>query len=258
MRRFRDLEIVAAASVICALVALVIPVEAIRFAFAVPLALFLPGYAIVSTAFAGRSLSWARFCLLSIALSLTTLILGALVLDYVPGGIRSLSWALLLVIVVLAACRSANLRRPPADGGPEWPRIHLTPAGGGLIGAGAVLAVAAIVLAMTTLPAKNAVGFTQLWIVPRANAERTSVEVGVGSDEQQAVAYRLEVRIAGRPAPAVSHFTLAPGETRETVVSTGPPPPAAVRIVALLFRQYRPHTVYRRVSAWIPSARTSP
>ena len=50
---------------------------------------------------------------LSVGLSLAMLALGSLVLNYVPGGIRACSWAVLLVLVVLAASREAALRRRP-------------------------------------------------------------------------------------------------------------------------------------------------
>src|SRR5262249_13936171 len=108
----RDLELATRGAIICALAALILPLEALRVAFAVPLALFLPGYAIAAASFARRPLVGPPLLLLSIAFSFCVLALGALPLNYVPGGVQELSWALLLLLVILNGCRLAALRRP--------------------------------------------------------------------------------------------------------------------------------------------------
>jgi uncharacterized membrane protein len=253
MKGHRDLEIVAAGSVLCALAALAIPLSAVSLLFAAPLTLFAPGYAIVAATFAKRSLGSQRVLLLSVALSLATLALGAFLLNYMPGGVRAISWTILLLLVVLNCCRVAALRRPPAVAPRRAPRPRIRPRDGGLLLGGALLAAAALVLAMTTLPAENARGFTELWVTPEAGAVSGTAEIGIGSEEQHAASYILKVQLGRGSSPVLRQLTLHPGETR-TLRFDAPtsPPGAQVPVSAQLYRQENPGKVYRRVSAWIP------
>jgi uncharacterized membrane protein len=258
VRGHRDLERAAQASLLCALAALVLPLEPLQVAFAVPLTLFLPGYAIAAATFARRPLSWAPFLLLSLALSLCVLALGTLVLNYVPGGVRATSWALLLLLVILNGCRLAALRRPPApEGATRWPRPL---AGVGcpqaiLLGGGGLAALAALVLAMTPLPADNALGYTELWIATAPTDSSGTARVGVRSQEKRTVSYFLRVTFGGGE-PVVRLFKLRPGESRVLSVQA-PPTSQPVPVVASLFRQAQPTKVYRRVVVVAPGERVA-
>jgi uncharacterized membrane protein len=251
VRGHRDLEIVARATVLCALLALLLPFDLVRFAFAAPLTLFLPGYAITAATFARKPPAWSSMLVLSVALSLAVLALGGLVLNYMPGGVREITWALLLVLVVLNGCRSAALRRarPPA-GAPAWPKLRIDRTTGGLLGGAALMVVATLVLATTSLPANDAVGYTELWISSGADAEAAVARVGVRSVEKRETAYFLRVRL-GNEKPVVELFELRPGETMIVRVP-GRPRPSPIRLTAALFKQSRPTEIYRRVTGWIP------
>jgi len=247
VRGHGDLRLVAWGSLLCAVVALALPWPALSLVFVAPLALFASGYAVVAAAFARRRLDRPRLAVLSLALSLAVLAFGALVLNYLPGGIDGVSWAILLLAVVLGCCRAAALRR---DRKPVALRLR-RPKPSGLelgLGLGALAAVvAALTLASTTLPAERAVGYTELWIVPRPESEGSEVEVGVKSEEQETIEYDLGIAI-GRGQIVKRSFTLAPGE--ETVVTVGPPlAPAAspIPVVATLLLDEDPTFVYRRV-----------
>jgi hypothetical protein len=247
MKGHGDLRLLAWGSLLCAVMALVLPWPAISLVFVAPLALFAPGYAIVSAAFARRQLDPARLLVLSLALSLAVLALGGLVLNYL-GGIHGSSWAVLLLLVVLGCCRSAALRR---DRPPESLRLRLPKPGVpklGLALGGLAAVAAALVLASTTLPAKSAIGYTELWIVPELESEGSEALVGVKSEEQQTTEYDLGVRI-GKQLVKRS-FVLEPGE--ETSVRVGPPiAPASptVPVVATLLLDSDPSYVYRRVQS---------
>jgi uncharacterized membrane protein len=250
MRGQRDLAITAWGSVLCALLALVIPWPVLSLAFAAPLALLAPGYAIVAATFARRELGWPRTALLSLALSLATLVIGSFLLNYVPGGIRDISWGILLPLVTIACCRAAALRRP-RSGAPALPRPKIGRRDAVLVLGGLALAVAAVVLAMTTLPAKNARGYTELWVTPQAHRTGGSAEIGVGSEEQHKTSYVLRTRV-GNGTPAVRHFTLRPGEERTIRLYTPSAGGAPVPVKAKLALAARPGQVYRQVSASIP------
>jgi uncharacterized membrane protein len=255
MRGHADLRAAVAASLLCAVLALLLPLPGLRVVFAVPLALFLPGYAVVAVTFARRQLELPQRLLLSLGLSLVTLALGAVLLNYLPGGIRAGSWALLLVLVVLGACRGAALRRPKATGtGLAIPRFSPRRTELGLLAAGALAVLAALILAFVPLSAKNAVGYTEMWIKPFSNDSRAGVKIGVGNREQAGAEYRLRVHI-GREGEETLTYRLAlePGQTQVRVIRTatrsaGPPTP----VVAVLVMADSPTKPYRRVSAWIP------
>ncbi len=253
MKGHGDLRLVVRGSLLCAIVALLLPWPVISLVFAAPLALFAPGYAVVAAAFARHSLDRPRLAVLSLALSLAVLALGALVLNYLPGGVNGVSWAILLLAVVLGCSRSAARRRDHKPGPlrlrrPKLEKLELGFALGGLAALGA-----ALVLASATLPAERAIGYTELWIVPQPESEGREAEVGVKSEEQETTEFDLGIRI-GQSKIVRRSFTLAPGE--ETVVPVGPlvgPPGSTAPVVATLLLDEDPTTVYRRVEGSLTS-----
>ncbi len=254
MRGHRDLRTVVWAAALCAALALVLPFGAVRLAFAAPLTLFLPGYAIGSATFARHPIGRPQLLALSVGLSLAVLTLGSLVLNYLPGGLRAGWWALLLVLVVLGACRAAALARPRAAAGPPvWPRLRVRRLEGILLAGGALAAAAALTLAMTPTSAKNAIGYTQLWMLPAGSASRPAVEVGVGNEEQATHTYTLRLRAGHQRRPFSSQeLTLDPGQSHVVEVPALPVRHGGrVRIVATLFRAGLTN-VYRQATVWIP------
>jgi uncharacterized membrane protein len=232
---------------LCAIAALLAPWGLVSLIFAAPLALAMPGYAIVSAAFARRQLDRARFAVLSVALSLSTLALGGLVLNYAPGGIRGLSWAVLLLLVVLGCARTAALRREGEPAVGRSPRMRLGRVELALVLGALAAAIAALVLSSATLPAKDALGFTELWILPAPGTARSEATVGVRSEEKEATDFDLRIRIGARQIVR-RNFRLRPGEGR--VVTVGPPVApvgSRVPVVATLLRHNQPFSVYRRV-----------
>ena len=257
MRGHRDLRLVSVAAIICALIAALVPVDVIRLLAVLPLALFLPGYAVIACAFGARELPSPQRLVLSVATSLMTLVLAAFVLNIFPFGLTTASWAVLLPLVVLAACWGAALRRGQLAGGAgsiSLPR----PAAGGLVFAtlALVIAVAAVALAQKPLPADDAVGFTVLWALPTDSAE-DAVAVGVVSNQQHRASYRLKVSL-GKHRSEFYRVKLDPGE--EKVYEMDLPFKAVGRtlVVASLYREQRPHHLYRQVKSWLPRQKTFP
>lgn len=253
MRGHPDLRLATAAAIAGALLGLLMPIEALSLLLVAPLLFFLPGYAIVAAIFVRKPLATPQLLTLSIGLSLSVLALGALLLNYAPGGVRGFSWALLLALVTVGACRAAALRRPAAG---QQRALTLPRPGGSqavVYAAAALSAGAALVLAFATLPAKEANGFTEVWIQPYAAGG--GVRVGVGSNEQQRTAYRLRVRVGRDEIAAVRRFALQPGESRVLRLPlAGSASPR--KVSAELFRARNPDRPYRRVTTWAtaPSA----
>jgi hypothetical protein len=235
--------------VACALLALLIPLEPLQVVLAIPLALFLPGYAVTAATFARTPTDRPRLLVLSLGMSLSILALGSLVLNYVPGGIRAGSWALLLVLVTIAASRAAALRRPGArSAGKSFSPPRVGRMEGGLLAVGIVAAVAAIALAFVPLGAEHALGYTEMSIQPTENGGEAAALISVGSEEKQRTAYLLSVRSGGQ-TPIVRRFALDPGQSQ--TLHFGVEPEGVQPVVASLYRAMNPGHVYRRVSDWI-------
>jgi uncharacterized membrane protein len=258
VRGHRDLERASVAAVVCALVAALAPWEVVRLVAAVPLTLFLPGYAVVAAAFGSQELAPPKRLTLSVGVSLMVLVLGAFLLNVFPFGLRTASWAVLLPLVVIAACRGAALRRgrpaPARRRRPAPPR----PAAGSiaLVSLALLIGVAALVLAQKPLPAKNAAGFAALWMLPTDSAE-DAVAVGVISSEQDPASYRLVVNL-GKDRSKTYRFDLDPGEERVYELAVPPRAGGRTHVVASLYRDERPGHVYRRVTSWLPRHKTFP
>lgn len=252
MRGFRDLRRATALAAASAVLALLLPTDVLSLLAALPLIFFLPGYAIAAAAFARGRISFQHTLVLSIGLSLATLALGGLVLNYLPGGIRAGWWALLLFAVVLGACRAAALRRPQRWRPSQRPPLpRPSPLQAGMAAGGGLAILAAVVLAFVPLGAANAVGYTEMWIKP-LDGGNAGVEIGVGNAEQEYVPYRLFVKFGDGEPPQGRQFYLAPGETRTVRLVTEGEPQAAKLIEAALFRRDRVGSgAYRRVSTWI-------
>jgi uncharacterized membrane protein len=256
VRGHADLRAAVAATLLCAPLTL-LPLGPPRLLFALPLTLFLPGYAIVAAIFARHALDRAKLLLLSLGLSLATLALGAVVLNFVPGGIRAGSWALLLALIVLGNCRAAALRRPRPKAAPAASRRGWQPRPReiALLAGGAAAAALAIALAFAPRPAEDAIGYTEMWIQPLTGEKVSGVRIGVGNREQDDADYELRVRVGeGSGQVLREKIVLSPGQTEVVEVPTAAPPPGeATPVTAALFLAGGPESAYRRVSAWIPA-----
>ncbi len=260
MRGHRDLQRSAVAALACALVAALLPWEIVRIVAALPLTLFLPGYAIVAVAFGSDEPAWPKRLTLSFAVSLMVLALGALALNAFPFGIRTASWAVLLVAVVIAACLWAARRRdrPQSREGRRSFLAGLRPSWGSvaMLVAAATIAAAALVIAQKPLSAKNAEGFTALWMLP-TDAEEDAVRVGVVSSEQNPASYRLEVKVENRSRRDY-RVDLDPGQEESFEVEVPRRPGGRTHVVASLYRQGEPRRLFRRVTRWLPRQSTFP
>jgi hypothetical protein len=259
MRGHDDLESAVGAAALCALLALALPFEPLRMLLAAPLALFLPGYAIAAAIFARNRIGRHHFLLFSVGLSLAVLALGALLLNYGPGGVRAWSWALLLFLVVLGCCRGAALRRPRGAAAPvSWALPRPNGGQAALLGAGGLALIAAVVLAFTPLSATNATGFTEIWIQPLPGDN--GVRVGVGSAERDDSSYRLVVNFGGS-REVTRQLELQPGQRQVLALgeSAAVSSPVAIPVTATLFKEdsAAPDRPFRQVSTWLGPAGAS-
>jgi uncharacterized membrane protein len=253
MRGNRDLSLTVKAAIICAALALLLPVPVLSLLAGAPLFFFLPGYAIVCLAFAKRAIDPARLLVLSVGLSLATLALLPLVIDVLPGGISPGWWAVALCLVVIGCARGAALGRPkPARAAYRKPRRRTTRTDLSLLAAGIVAGIVAVALIFIPFAAKDAIGYSELWIEAKQGKALPVATVGVASREQSRTGFTLELRTNRSEKPfEVRGFRLSPGERKLLTVRPPDPNGRPVKVSATLFRQgiTKP---YRRVAAWIP------
>jgi uncharacterized membrane protein len=259
-RQGADLVATAALAFVSALVIAALPgPDVLRTIFAVPLVAVLPGYSLTAALFAGRQIDWARRFLLTIGLSLSVSIVAGVVLNLFPFGLRSWSWTGALVIVTCAGCVVAAERRRGESAGPASPPARSIPQVRvrdlGVVLAALVVFGGAIAYGRTPLAAKNASGYSAVWLLPGFHGDRTTVRVGVTSAEKQARTYRLILR-KGSKVIYQRRFALTPGGDFATVVKIGRRGPRSSMLVASLYLRDRPTSVYRVARLLVPKANT--
>jgi hypothetical protein len=249
----KDLRRIAVAAIVCALAASLLPWEPVRLVAAAPLAVFLPGYAIVAAAFGPHRLDLQRLTMLVLACGLSALCLGGLALNYLPGGLRTATWALLLTLVVLASSQIAAVRRtkPGWDRGRARGPLRARPVDIACGVAALSAVVGALALAYTPLSADDATGYTALWMLPGDSGPPGSIRVGVLSAEQQSRGYELRVRSGASREPLVYHLALDPDGEEVFEVPVKARARGSTRVAASLYRQGHPGDLYRRVTTWL-------
>lgn len=264
MKRYSDLVALVAAAFVCAVMATLMPVPVISLIFTLPLALFLPGYALLLACLDRWRAPTEQRLVAGVGFSLALLALAELVLNYL-GGLRAGTWAAMLFAVVLAGAIGAALTRHGVVNYPDRRRslritrrrlrarpfsllamlIGLAAAGGG------------VALAFHPVGAKHVVGYSELWL---ATGKRTDVvRVGVGNEEKEATQYGLIARFGRGGETQTRHVRLPAGGTVTMLIPVeGTHTSEPVRVSVTLYRKQYPNEPYRRVSGWVPARKGTP
>jgi uncharacterized membrane protein len=256
----RDLEATIALAALSALVVIAAPGHLLRAVFAVLLLVVLPGYSLMSALFPGRQLDWPRRLLLILGLGLSTSILLALLLNLTNevsfGGLRSWTWTLGLLIAVCSGCAVAGERRRRAGitgAGSTFTIRRIRRGNLGVLFVALAIFSGAIAFARTPLAAKNALGYSAVWLLPATQGQTNAVRVGVTNGEQHAASYRLVLRIANKIVYSRRLQNLAPGENFAAGVKLNRSHRAgATLVVASLYLRDRPGSVYREATLSLP------
>jgi uncharacterized membrane protein len=258
-----DLVIVAGLALVSALLAN-LPGEGslFRMALAAPLVLVLPGYALVTATFPPRTLGTPERLALSIGASIALAVLGAFVLNWLPWGLQTATWTVLLAGLTLLASAVAHScrRKLPAMFVPKshtpkspanWRPVQLRLRDGALLLVAVALVVWAASLSREGAAQQHQAGFTQLWALPGDSATQ-EVRLGIQCEESTPVTYLLRVEMGGQVLQEWSPLELQPGERWEAdgVVLPAADASGTTPVQAVLYRLDQPDIAYRRVTVW--------
>ena len=254
----RDILVVIALTIIAAALAFVLPPGWVPGRIlTLPLVLVLPGYALTSALFSRQALDVPKRLVFSLGLSLVVVVLGGLVLNLTPFGLRASSWAVLLGGIILAACAVTFIRRRrqsiPAAGWPGVLSSGFTFRQGLLLGLAGLIVCGAFAVSIIGAERQPYPGFTQLWILPAGGANtKNAVRLGVSNMESTAMEYRLAVNVNSKVVKEWPSIDLNPNEKWEATLllpQTGHAGTAKVEVD--LYRADAPATIYRHVMLWL-------
>jgi uncharacterized membrane protein len=250
-----DLSVIGGVTVAASIVTGLATGGPVRALLALPLVIALPGYALLEASFPRRAFGLVERWTLTIGLSVAMTVLGGLVLNLTPWGLRTGTWALLLGGITLGACGVAFMRRrrQPADIAPTRFVFKLGPRDGLLVGMAVVVAVVAITLATVSARQNKTSTFTQIWLLPDTTAASPTVRVGIQDEEGTTMTYRVQLSVGGAVVHEWSAIVLRNGSRWETTYPLSIALPSkADTIEATLYRGDRPTEVYRWVTLQQP------
>jgi hypothetical protein len=201
--------------------------------------LLAPGILLGITRRPSRSIRTLDLVLASTALSLSSVVIGGLLLDLLPGGLGRTTWLGLVVVLLLATAFLARTDRAPLRlprvAGPSSGQWVLTIAAIGL-----VIAALAVARAGVRQPSEP---YSALWVVPAAAGQ---VTIGLDNHEAAPTTYRVDVTADGQVAASFGSITLGTGARWTTTIAA--PKPGESRLEVRLYLVASPGVVYRRVT----------
>ena len=255
----------------------------VRNLLGLPLVLFLPGYSLLAALFPAKSdLEGIERICLSFGLSIATVPLIGLALNYTSWGIRLLPILISLSVFTFLMCGLAYLRRsklpqtevfevPFRETALSIKAEILKKPESKLDKALTVFLVFSILLSVTTLiyvviTPKEGEHFTEFYILgPEGKAdnyttkyvlgENGNITVGIVNHEYRPVNYTMEIRLENKSLPLpenLQHITLAHNETWEEPVTFTPPFEGKnMKLEFLLFNETNKSMPYRDLHLWI-------
>jgi hypothetical protein len=226
----------------------------VHIVFGLPLVLVWPGYALTTALFPSRELSFSERLLFITGLSLASVIVIGLGLNYTPWGIQANTWALSLGAVTWLGSLIAFIRRPDlvvlVQRDKTMPKLDPNLGQSLLAGLAMLIVVGTVVFAQNEAENIATKEVVQLWILPGGATTPGSVRVGVSSSGPHINRFILTIHRDGYKIKNWPLLELAPGERWETqlvlpldLLGSGP-------IEVWLYRSDAPNVIYRRVAFW--------
>lgn len=262
-RRLDLIVIVALAAIAAALALSGVNSPAARILFGLPLVFIAPGYALTAASFRMGSLGLPDRIAFILGLSLACAVLGGLILNWTPFGLRTASWAVLMCAITFAGCGVAFLRwRTDAHPADARSFIGLKPRAALLFAFAVVVTAGAIGLSAAGQAQQQASeGYVQFWILPvsKSASDEQTVSVGVSNQQSRTMQFRLVIQQDGKTVqmwPAITvkpHETWVTKRTLQAPASTisAPSGSQGEEVEAILYRSDTPTAVYRHVQLWL-------
>ena len=218
---------------------------------------YLPGFALSKAMFPAKSLSISERLLLSLGLSLTIVVLGGFLLNWLPGGLQTITWSIMLILTILGASLVSLVRKSTEKsinlGNCNDLRMIIRGASVSqvvLLGLAFLVIIGAIWVARTGAIQQKYTNFTQLWMLPNDSIAPNTIRLGVNSMEQSEISFKLLLK-SGKGIVFESYLIeLKPGEKWEKIVQIPTQLPNVGLIEADLFRLDEPDVIYRMVKLW--------
>jgi uncharacterized membrane protein len=246
---------------------LFVPLPWLRIPFGIFAVLAAPGYALTAALFPAREdLDGVARAALSVGLSVALIPPLALLLDWLPWGIRPMPIAVALGLTTCSLCLVAGVRRylsadpytllPPAAPAPRrLSRSHLAAIGAVLLvviwGAVVYTAILTTPTRITEFYALGAGGLAEDYPREVAAGEPVSVTLGITNQEGATHSYQIEIRADTGTLATVGPLQLDNGTTWSQPVTFSLPVAGDDQAVdILLFRDDQPEP-YRRLRLWM-------
>ena len=259
MRRHADLLAVTALSLAGACGVLVLGGGIARLCCAVVLLFGAPGYALAAAAFPPLAVSGRERLVAALTLGLAAIPVGSVLLNAARAGLTSVSWTALALSMTFGGCAMAVIRRRGKPAGLTVARPQMRSSELVLLVLAGVAVSAGVAISRTPLPAKAALGYTQLWMLPAESGPGEELTIGVRSSEQRTLAYRVELLVGGNRRVIRSPLVLTPGKQfvqrvglRDAVELSRRSRRTGI-VTVLLYRLDRPDRPYRRVTTRLGS-----
>lgn len=231
--------------------------------------LIAPGYALTAALFPERKdLDGIARAALSVGLSVATLPLLALLLDWLPWGLAPLPMATALALLTCGFCVAAGVRRylsagpytrfVTAEAPLALPRLswgqRAAVAAAVLVAAWGMVVYTVVLTAPTRLTefyALGAGGLAEAYPRAAAAGEPASVALGITNREGEGRRYRVEVRAGGAVVGGAGPIFLGDGDSWREAVRFVPPAAGADQAVEILLFEGAGREPYRRLRLWL-------
>jgi uncharacterized membrane protein len=231
------------------LVLTVADLNAPRVMLALPLVLFLPGFALTVILFERERVGIPERLLLSLGLSVALTALIGLVLNWTPWGLQTTSlWAALLLGLAVEVAVIYWIRRLKWRDVISLPdNLNFTARQWILLSFAALVTMAAIHVARSPTRQQGFEGYTTLWIQPTETPG--VIYVGVNSEEFEVIKYQIKFKLNGviREGPSME---LNPGENWQGILRLPSEELTGKALTVYLYRLDRPTEIYRHAVWW--------
>lgn len=210
--------------------------------------LVLPGYVLIELLMGRRTLGTMQHLFMVLSASLAIAILGGLILNQLPAGVRINSWLAVFVGTTMGGGLLAWLlrhRRRSETAMMQRVPVRITQLL--FIGIAILLAGEALSLARTPAAPDHYAGYTMLWMVPSPDGAANRLQVGIDSKEFVPTQYKLELLVDAEVAQEWNEISLAPNQQWQASLAFNGDGLGGETLEANLYRLDMPGEVYRHV-----------